>query len=178
MGLKSAPDRYGAVAIALHWGSAILIAGLLFAGFRAAGTTDPAAKAALLRLHVPLGIGVLLLTLIRLGWRLFADRRPAEAPAPRIQQAAARVVHGLLYVAVIGLGVSGIALMAMSGAGDALFGGGVLPDFMKYPPRLGHGALARLLILLLALHVGAALYHQFVLRDGLLSRMGIGRPRS
>jgi cytochrome b561 len=38
-----------------------------------------------------------------------------------------------------------------------------------------HGIVAKLLMLAIALHIGAALYHQFVRRDGLLSRMGFGR---
>jgi cytochrome b561 len=50
-----------------------------------------------------------------------------------------------------------------------------LPDFMLYPPRIGHGLGAMVLIALVLAHVAAALYHQFVLRDRLLARMGLGR---
>lgn len=175
--LKSVPDRYGAVAIVLHWLAAALIAVLLVSGFRAAGTLDPLAKAAILRVHVALGLLVLLLTLARLAWWLFADRKPAPAagtPAPLARAAAA--AHVLLYVVVLGMSASGIGMMILSGAGSVLFGTGtVLPDFWNYPPRIPHGIGARLMIVLLVLHVGGALYHQFVRGERVFARMGLGR---
>lgn len=178
MRLKSTPERYGPVAIAIHWTTAIAIIGLLASGFQAAGMTNLPEKEGLLRIHVVMGLCVLALTLLRLAWWWFVDRKPAEpGRAPRWQALAARGVHGLFYVVVIGMAASGIGMMALSGAGDILFGASqaALPDFMLYPPRVPHGLGGRLLVLLVLLHVAAALYHQFVLRDRLLSRMGIGR---
>lgn len=72
---------------------------------------------------------------------------------------------------------SGIGMIALSGAAPLIFGGesALLPDFWKYPPLLPHAIGARLLLALLVLHVGAALYHQFVRRDGLLWRMWLAR---
>jgi cytochrome b561 len=60
-----------------------------------------------------------------------------------------------------------------------VFGGvGSLPvNFDAIPPRVAHGVLAKLLLLLIGLHAAAALYHQFVRRDGLFSRMAFGRRR-
>jgi len=67
---------------------------------------------------------------------------------------------------------SGIGMIALSGAAPLIFGANSapLPDFWKYPPRPPHAIGARLLLALLVLHVGAALYHHFVRRDGLLWR--------
>ena len=178
MNLRSAPQRYGPVAIAMHWVTAVAVLALLGSGLRAAGITDLAAKAALLRIHVVLGASVLVLTLIRLGWWWLVDRRPAgPAGTPRWQVRAAHVVHGLFYVVVLVMAASGIGMIVLSGAGTALFGGSAvaLPDFTLYPPRAAHGLGADLLIALVLLHVAAALYHQFVLRDRLLARMGLGR---
>jgi cytochrome b561 len=50
-----------------------------------------------------------------------------------------------------------------------------VPDFSELGPRLAHGAMSKLLLVLLVLHVGAALYHQFIRRDNLMARMGAGR---
>lgn len=175
---KSSSDRYGRVAVLIHWVSAALIIGLMIAGFRAADMTDLAAKASLLRIHAPLGTAVLVLTLARMAWWLFADKKPAEpAGVPHVQALAAKGVHGLLYVAILGLAGSGIAMFALSGAGAILFGGapGPLPDFWDFAPRYGHAAMAWLMGGLLAAHVGAALYHQFIRKDRLLARMGVGR---
>jgi cytochrome b561 len=175
---KSSPDHYGRIAIAIHWISAVMIAGLLISGVRASGMADPVAKAALLRIHAPVGVAILGLTLVRLGWWRMADQKPRDpAGLPRPQIVAARAVQGLFYVAILGLALSGIAVLVLSGAGDILFGNasGPLPDFWDAPPRYGHAAMALLLAVLLVLHVGAALYHQFVLGDRLLARMGVGK---
>ncbi len=175
---KSSANRYGRVAITIHWVSAVLVIGLMLAGLRAADTTDLDAKASLLRLHAPMGMAVFVLTLARLGWWVFADKKPDDpAGVPHLQALAAKAVHGLLYVAILGLAGSGIAMMVLSGAGDILFGNapGPLPDFWDFAPRYGHAAMAWLMGGLLVLHVGAALYHQFMRKDRLFARMGVGK---
>lgn len=175
MPLTSTIDRYGSVAVAIHWLSAALIVAALCLGLVAAGTIEPAAKLWVLRLHVLAGGTALLLTVVRVGWWLWADRRPAPPPGqPVVQLWAARIVHLLLYVAVLVLGASGIGTLGLSGAAAALVAGTPLPDFGGLAPRLAHGVMGRLLLVLLALHVAAALYHQFIRRDRLLARMGIG----
>lgn len=175
--LKSRSNRYGSVAVSLHWLSAIAILALLATGFRAAGAVDPAVEAELLRLHVPLGITVLLLTLARLGWWLFVDRKPAPITGtPPWQDRLARTIHVAFYVILFGMVGSGIALMVLSGAGAVLISGtGTLPDFPDFAPFAVHGIGAMSLIALLVLHIGAALYHQFIRRDGIFRRMWYGR---
>ena len=179
MGWKSSGNRYGVVAISIHWITALAVLGLLVSGMTMAGMTDDAARQPIVRTHVLIGIAVALLMLLRIGWWLFADRKPDEpAGQPRWQARAAHAVHGLLYAVIIVLAASGVATIALSGAGYILFGDtpGPLPDFMQYPPRLAHGLFAWLLMALIVLHVAAAFYHQFLLRDRLLARMGLGRP--
>ena len=89
----------------------------------------------------------------------------------------ARVVHIALYVLILGMIASGIGMIVLSGVGADIFSGAdiELPNFMDYPPRIPHGLGANLLIALLAAHVGAALHHHFIRRDGLLWRMWYGR---
>jgi cytochrome b561 len=178
MRMKSTTDRYGAVAVAIHWIAAILIVALLVAGFRLSGTTDPATKIALLRVHAVMGLTIALLTLARIAWWWFADDKPAPVAgqAPFLHRVAT-AVHVLFYVVILGLAASGIGMMVLSGAGPIVFGGasGSLPNFWDYPPRVPHGIGARLLIALLVLHVGGALYHQLIRRDRLFARMGLGR---
>lgn len=177
MRLKSTTDRYGAVAIAFHWVSALLILVLLGTGFVAAGMQDMATKASLLTGHATAGSIFLLLTLARIGWWLFADRRPVDpAGTPAIQAKAAHGVHLVLYLLVLVMAASGIAMLAMSGAAAILFFGapGALPDFTVYPPRAAHGIGAFALAALIVLHVAAALHHQLIRRDRLMARMGLG----
>jgi cytochrome b561 len=176
MSWKSNNGRYGAVAIFIHWVSAAAILALFALGFLAANEADPAAKAALLRGHVPLGLVVLALTVLRLLWWL-VDRRPApQAGQPGWQTATERTVRAAIYVAILAMGASGIATIALSGAGAILFFGapGPLPDFWHFPPMRVHLTAAIALLALAGLHIVAALYHQFYRRDRLLGRMGIG----
>jgi cytochrome b561 len=172
---KSSTNRYGGVAIFLHWSTALGIAGLLLSGFRAAGMHDDAGKIALLRVHAVIGMSVVLLTLARLLWWWFADRKPDDA-VPHWQKLAASLVHRLFYCVIIVMGASGAGMLVASGAGKILFAGapGPLPDFLHFAPRIPHGIGARVLLALIAAHVAAALFHHFVRRDRLLARMGLG----
>ena len=170
MGLKSTTDRYGTMILSIHWVSALLISILLVSGFRAANTVDPVAKAAILKFHIPLALAVLALTMVRIVWWWGFDRKPKPvAGSPYWQERLARGVHLLFYIVILGMIASGIGMIALSGTGPVIFGGeGTLPDFWKYPPRVPHGIGAPLLLALLVLHTGAALYHHFVRYDGLL----------
>ncbi len=176
MAWKSSTDRYGAVAIAVHWVAAAAILALFGLGFLAANTADPALKAGLLRGHVPLGIFALALTVFRIVWWFF-DRRPAPLLGlPGWQAVSERIVRVLLYVLILVMGASGIGVMVLSGAPAILFFGSPrpLPNFWNYPPMAAHFAGAFALLGLACLHILAALYHQFYKQDRLLARMWTG----
>ncbi|MBI4921346.1 MAG: cytochrome b/b6 domain-containing protein [Devosia nanyangense] len=174
MDLKSTDTRYGKVAILIHWASAVAVVLAFAAGAVTAGT-EPAPLGPLVA-HIALGVSVLVLTLLRIVWWLVADRHPPPAvDQSRWQQISAGAVHWLLYAVLILMGTSGIMTLLLSGAIPALVAGGPVPDFSTVLPRIAHGAMSKLLLALFVGHVGAALYHQFVRRDHLLARMGIGR---
>jgi cytochrome b561 len=173
MATKSTRERYGVVAVALHWSIAVLIVLQLLGGW-AAVRADGAAKIGLLKFHAPIGVAIGLLAALRILWWLAFDRKPDDvAGMSRAQAIAARAVHGLLYLAPLALAASGFALLVMSGANRIVFGGGQapLPDLTRFALFRGHVAMAIALLALVAAHVGAALYHQFVARDNLLARM-------
>lgn len=175
--MKSTPTQYGSIAVTIHWLSAIAILTMLGSGFRAASMTDSAAKQAILMVHVPLGVLILLLTLFRLFWWWRVDQKPAPVSGdPAWQTFSAKAIHVLFYVVILGMAASGIGIMALSGAGSILFGANAdpLPDFSQFLPRGPHGLGARLMLALFALHAGAALYHHFIKRDGLIWRMWFG----
>lgn len=178
MSVKSTPTRYGTVAITIHWLTALAIFAMLITGLSAANTTDPQAQFTLLRGHAIMGMLIGVLTVFRIVWWLFLDRRPAEQPGlSRAQAIAANVVHYGLYVVILVMVSSGFATVIMTGANLQLFGAAPLPlpEFELAPPMSVHGLVSRLLIALLIGHIGAALWHQFGKRDHLLARMGIGR---
>lgn len=175
MSLKSTSSHYGSVAIAIHWTSAAAILFAFAAGLTAANIGDQTRTGPILLAHISIGLLVLLLTLLRIAWWLLADRRPAPHPGqPGWQMALASVVHVAIYATILLMGASGVATIILSDALPHLIAGTPLPDFSTLPPRIAHGIFARLLLALLVLHIAAALYHQFVRGDRLLSRMGIG----
>jgi cytochrome b561 len=172
---KSSGDRYGAVAIIIHWLTAAAVFGLLASGLIMTGTVEPDVKKAILRVHAPVGILVLLLTVARILWWMVLDRRPAAAQSgSAMQEFLARLVHLAFYPVLLVLGGSGVGMLMLSGAVPVLIGEGPLPDFSDLIPRGPHGIAAWALIGLAALHVAAAIHHQFVRRDRLLARMGVG----
>ena len=179
MNRKSDNTNYGTVAVTIHWVSAIAIVGLLISGFSAGQVPDPQTKAAILRLHAPLGIVIAILTLARIVWWWRYDTRPAPTGgSPAWQERAARAVHLLFYVLILGMAASGVGMFVLSGAGLILFGGSqaALPDFHDYLPRVPHGLGAKVTAALLVIHAGAALYHHFVKRDATLKRMWFAKP--
>jgi cytochrome b561 len=124
----------GHVAVSIHWVSVLLILILIDSGFRAANTVDPSAKAALLRIHIPIAVGLLTLTIFRIVWWWGLDRKPKPvAGSPRWQERAAQVVHILFYVVILGMVASGIGMVVLSGAAPLIFGGqsALLPDFWE-----------------------------------------------
>ncbi len=170
------PRRYHPALVALHWIVAVLILVALAAGtlvLAPAANSDPG-KLISFRAHMTIGATVLVLMLVRLvvRWRT-AHPPPAGGGALGL---AARLTHWALYGAAIAMALSGITLAVTSGLGDAVFGDGPMPpDFAAFPARAAHGALAAVLMALIALHVAAALWHQVVRRDGIMARIWFGQ---
>ena len=176
MSLKSTSTQYGSVAIAIHWASALAVILAWAAGFVVADLLPAGQGAPALLAHITLGLIVFALTLLRIVWWLVADRHPGTpAGEPNWQVRAAQAVHLGLYVLLILMASSGIVTLILSGAVPTLLAGGPVPDFSELIPRVAHGIMSRILLVLLAGHVGAAFWHQVVRRDHLLARMGLGR---
>lgn len=169
--------RYGLAASWLHWVAAILIIAMIPLGKYMAGLDVAPDKALLYRLHAATGLVVLLLTLWRVALALRGARPPADPAWPVWMARASRAAHFALYLLLLLLAASGIATMALSGLGAVLFAGDLArwPDLANVPPANGHGILANLLIVILVLHVAAALYHQYWLRDRLFDRLALRR---
>jgi cytochrome b561 len=175
-----AVNRYHPLITLLHWVLTVLIIGSLTLGFfRIAplANSDPQ-KIGLLRVHMIVGIVILALTIIRLFVRLSTSTPPAASAGHGALDKLAKWAHTAFYVLVVLMGTSGIAISIMSGLGLIVFGASdaALPaSFMIYPPRIAHGIFALALTALIGLHVVAALYHQFVLRDGVFRRIWFGQ---
>lgn len=173
--------RYTATAIALHWLLALAIFGSLGVGLYMTGLPMSPERLKLYNWHKWAGVTILLLSAARLLWRL-AHRPPDLSPAvlaamPPWQRTAHDGVHRLMYLLFFAVPFAGWAYSSASGFPVVWFGVVPLPDFVAPDKPLAellkwlHKGLAWLLGVTVLLHVAAALKHQFIDRDGLMSRM-------
>jgi cytochrome b561 len=171
------PGRYTRTAIALHWLIALaVVAQIAFGWWMLQIPKDPVgARVNAFNLHKSIGLTVLLLMAARLAWRA-THHAPVLPSMPAWQATAARINHGLLYVCLFVQPLSGYIGSAVSGYPVRYFGM-MLPDWapkiipLKDLLSVVHLVSSWILIAAIALHIAAALKHQFVDRDGLLRRM-------
>ncbi|MDP1645438.1 MAG: cytochrome b [Thiobacillus sp.] len=173
--------RYSTPAIVFHW----LVAFLIFAGFPLGlymvDLPLSPDKLKLYSYHKWIGITVLMLAAIRVTWRLTRKPPPLPDSVAAWQRRASVVVHGLLYLLMIVIPLSGWLMSSAKGFQTVWFGVLPLPDLIEKNRELGdllagvHKALNFTLLALVILHVGAALKHHFIERQPFLQRMGWGR---
>jgi cytochrome b561 len=168
------PKRYHPALVTLHWLLAFFLIGALVAGKVVLEPLPNSAPDKLMsfRMHMGLGLTILVLMLVRLVIRLrSAHPAPADSGNALLNRIAP-MMHWALYALAIAMSLSGMALSIGSGLGDAVWGNGIMPaNFDGMPARAVHGILSGLLILAIVLHVAAALWHQFIRKDGLMRRM-------
>ncbi|MFC3303015.1 cytochrome b [Parvularcula lutaonensis] len=173
-------SRYTAVAKFLHWLIALIILIQIPFGFYMHNLEPSEFKFTLYQLHKSAGLIVLALALFRLYWRLTHPIPPLPAAMPNWQKIVARFTHVAFYVLIIGIPLTGWAMVSAStlGIDTKIF---FLIPVPHLPVPQGeeqvefwievHELLAKATIGLLVLHVGAALKHHFHDRDDILIRM-------
>jgi cytochrome b561 len=175
---KTIPARYHPFHVTLHWLIVLLITAAFLLGRYMSGLPNEAAKVPLLAIHMSIGLVTLVVMVVRLIVRL---RLPQPAPATAgnaFLDAVGKIVHWGLYAIVFLLAVSGISLGLQAGLLPVVFGGsgGALPaDFFAFRARAFHGLLTRTLLVFVALHIGAVIYHAAARRENLLRRMWYGK---
>ncbi len=170
------PARYGTLSRLLHWGMALLVVWQVLKIFDRIDDGEHWVGQTLVPWHVSIGTLIGVLVLIRIAWALRNRQRRPAAPQPPLLGFVARAGHVLLYVGLVLMPVTGISFLVGSGYGLTAFGVQLIPGGAEIPwlAALGstlHVPLAWLLILLVAGHAGAALWHHFVRKDGVLRRM-------
>ncbi len=169
----------------LHWLLAVALVGMFAVGLYMVDLPFSPQRLQLFNWHKWAGVLILTLSFVRLLWRL-THRPPAlpaavEAAMPGWQRLAHQGTHLGLYLLFFAVPLLGWAYSSASGFPIVLFGVLPLPDFvpvsesladlLKPMHRYGAYAMAALVVL----HVAGALKHQFIDRDRLLARMGLGR---
>lgn len=164
----------------LHWLMAVMIISMLFIGIGMVASVSERHEW-LVAIHKPLGIAILVLAIIRLIVRLRNPPPPLPTDLPLIQKLAAHASHYLLYVLMLLMPLIGWAMLSAGGYPVMLSASLRLPPIFPVNAiafawlRHAHAWLAVVLFLTFLAHLGAALYHGLIRRDGVLSSMtGIG----
>jgi cytochrome b561 len=174
---RNTAEAYGSVAKFLHWSIVLLLIPQYFLAEAAEDFADGSLEqASVYGWHKSIGLLVLLLAVARIAWRIINRPHPAALGNVAWQRKAAAAGHGLLYLLILLQPLSGWLMASAAGAPAALFG-------LPFPALVGeshdlhealeevHELLFNVLLVVALVHAAAALYHHFVLKDGVLRRM-------
>lgn len=177
MSMRNSNIQYGAVSKAIHWLMGLTIIGLLAVGLYMEGLDASPLKFQIYGLHKAIGIAVLAVFFVRVFWR-FTNIVPDSLPSHRAwEKFLAHSVHVFLYVAMIGMPLSGWMMSSAAGYPVEFFGLFTLPHIVPESESLGdlmreiHALLGCALMAALGLHIAGALKHHFIDKDNTLRRM-------
>jgi len=159
----------------LHWMMALLILAMLFIGVAMVSSLSDYHR--LVAIHRPLGILLLVLVAVRLINRLLSPPPPLPAAMPAVLRLAAEASHWLLYALMFAVPVVGWAMLSAAGYPIQLVGAVYLPPILPHDRALyailrpAHTVLAFLLFATFLAHLGAALTHALVFKDGVFRSM-------
>ncbi len=175
--LGNSSNGYGCVSRVVHWLAVILVASAFGLAWVMTEMASSPEKFRLYGIHKSIGALIVALGLARIAWTAAQPAPPPLGELAPWQRAAAKAVHGLLLLWLVAMPLSGWLMSSAAGRPVSVFGWFALPALIG-PDRptahaLGevHEMLASLGLLLIGLHVAAALWHHFVLKDGTLRRM-------
>ena len=178
--ITNSDQRYGLVAIVLHWLMALLLITLLVLGLYMVELPDAGydtRKIELILYHKELGIAAALLVALRLAWRIGNVLPALVARLPEWQKVTARFVHLSFYALMLALPITGWLMSSAAGIPVSFFGWFYLPDLISHNELLFrafiriHQWLAYALIACLLVHAGAALTHHLLFKDDTLRKM-------
>lgn len=178
-------DRYATSMVALHWLMLVLLAAvlLLVEWLEYIPKDDALFRGEVRNWHKSLGLTVFILVWIRLAIRLATPTPPIIPAPPAWQQFAAKAVHLALYAIMIAAPIAGYLMSNAFDKPVALFGI-PLPTLIAPDKELGgqifevHETLGNALMILVAIHAAAALFHHYVQKDNTLARMLPGARRT
>ena len=181
MSQRQTQTDYHLLSIVLHWVLGLSLVATFVLGVYMHELPFSPTRLKLYNWHKWAGVSILMLSVLRLVWRM--THPPAPLPAavqknmPGWQMRAYRATHGLFYVLFLVVPLIGWAYSSAAGFPVVLFGVLPLPDLLAADKELAelikplHKASALMLAALVLVHVGAAIKHHFVDRDGLMARM-------
>ncbi len=181
MALKNSELNYGLVSRANHWLTAIIFIALLTIGLYMTGLEPSDDKFALYALHKSMGIAIFVLMLLRLIW-LKVSPNPQQISHNKFEHILGHAVKGLLYLAMLGMPISGWIMSNSGGHDVSFFTFFTLPHIVAEHELINtisgfmHRTFGTILVAIVLLHIAGALKHHFVYKDVTLLRM-LGRNK-
>ncbi len=182
MSLKNSDLNYGIVSRANHWLSAFIFIGLIAIGLYMTGLEKGDDKSAMYALHKSMGIAIFGLMILRLAW-LKISPNPEQISNNKLEHIMGHAVKGLLYLAMLGMPISGWIMSNSGGHEVAFFNMFVLPNIIGEHELIHeisefmHSTFGYLLIVIVLLHIAGALKHHLVYKDVTLLRM-VGKNKA
>lgn len=178
MSAKNTKNSFGYIAKSFHWIVALLIIAMLIFGFFLEDFDGKPTQEIAYNIHKSIGIIILALVILRLGWRWWNLEPGYSASLPAFYKTIVRWAHYAIYGVIILMPFSGWVIATASGHVPHFLGWFYFPfpGISLNEPLAGlmfqvHNTLAIILIALISMHVLAALFHHFVLGDNVLIRM-------
>lgn len=174
---KNTKQSYSPLTRWIHWIMAVLILGLLTAGYVMTGVLeDGDTKWAVYGIHKSIGLIILATIWIRLWWRMQNDEPKLPKDLPRWQQWAGRANVRILLALLVIMPVSGFFMSYLGDHPISFFGLFTIPGYGSKHPLAGlmkdtHETAGLALAILVGLHILAALYHQFIRKDNVFKSM-------
>jgi cytochrome b561 len=170
------PLRFPAASRLLHWLMAVMVVAMLFIGVGMV-TSESMRYRVLVSIHKPLGMAILILVIVRLVNRVLNPPPPLPDTMPAWQRAAAAGSHYLLYALMFIMPLVGWGMLSAAPYPVVLFGSLQLPPILPRDATLYawlrqlHTVLAYLFFATFLAHLGAALFHAVIRRDGVFQSM-------
>ena len=166
-------ERYGSISRFFHWGMGLLIIWQLLKLFDRINDGEHWVGQTLVPWHISIGSLLLVLVVLRLIWAAKQkNNRPVQDPATALL---VKLGHFLLYAGMVMMPITGALYMVGNGYGWAPFGIQLVAkgDETPWMVSIGslHSPIAWLLLIMIVGHIGIALLHHFVKKDGVLRRM-------
>lgn len=181
MHMRNSPSNYGLASIVMHWLIAVGVYGMFALGYWMVGLTYYSSwYRTAPDIHKSVGLTLLALMIVRVVWRYSSSGPAPLASHGRLTRLATKAGHGVLYVGLFAVMISGYLISTADGRGIEVFGWFEVPALVTSIPEqadvagLIHEYLAWALVIFSGLHALAALKHHFIDRDATFKRM-IGR---
>jgi len=171
-------NSYDPIQRDFHWLMAAVILTAICVGIYAADLPkEDTTRGFWFGIHKSLGMTAFFLAILRIGWRLLKSTPRYRVPLGRFTALAAWAAHSALYILMVAVPIGGYVLSTASGRPVTWFGLFTFPSLVPVDKPLAkladdaHVTGAFILVTLIGLHIGAAVWHHWIKRDEVMARM-------